>query len=80
MDFGGPNVAKALHVGHLRAFVIGEGRRRILLEIGHDVLSDIYFGDWGLQMGKLLLGAALAALDGKPVNPHFLSNHRRLMP
>ncbi len=61
IDFGGPNVAKALHVGHLRSFVIGESLRRILLEIGHDVLSDIHLGDWGLQMGKLLLGAALAA-------------------
>ncbi|PYE30016.1 arginyl-tRNA synthetase [Rhizobium sp. PP-F2F-G38] len=61
IDFGGPNVAKALHVGHLRSFVIGESLRRILLEIGHDVLSDIHLGDWGLQMGKLLLGAALAS-------------------
>ncbi|ASP87128.1 arginine--tRNA ligase (plasmid) [Sinorhizobium meliloti] len=61
IDFGGPNVAKALHVGHLRSFVIGESLRRNLLEIGHDVLSDIHLGDWGLQMGKLLLGAALAS-------------------
>jgi len=61
IDFGGPNVAKALHVGHLRSFVIGESLRRILGEIGHEVLSDIHLGDWGLQMGKLLLGAALAA-------------------
>lgn len=59
IDFGGPNVAKALHVGHLSSF--GESLRRILLEIGHDVLSDIHLGDWGLQMGKLLLGAALAS-------------------
>jgi arginyl-tRNA synthetase len=58
IDFGGPNVAKALHVGHLRSFVIGESLRRILIEIGHDVVSDIHLGDWGLQMGKLLLGVA----------------------
>jgi arginyl-tRNA synthetase len=58
IDFGGPNVAKALHVGHLRSFVIGESLRRILVEIGHDVVSDIHLGDWGLQMGKLLLGLA----------------------
>nr|WP_282563084.1 arginine--tRNA ligase [Rhizobium sp. RCAM05973] len=74
IDFGGPNVAKALHVGHLRSFVIGESVRRILLEIGHDVLSDIHLGDWGLQMGKLLLGAALASgwKNGDPtsfINP-----------
>ncbi len=61
IDFGGPNVAKALHVGHLRSFVIGESLRRILMEVGHDVVSDIHLGDWGLQMGKLLLGAAEAA-------------------
>lgn len=69
IDFGGPNVAKALHVGHLRSFVIGESLRRILIEIGHDVVSDIHLGDWGLQMGKLLLGAAIAAgwKDGDPV-------------
>jgi arginyl-tRNA synthetase len=69
IDFGGPNVAKALHVGHLRSFVIGESLRRILVEIGHDVVSDIHLGDWGLQMGKLLLGAAIAAgwTDGDPV-------------
>ncbi|NTF17624.1 arginine--tRNA ligase [Agrobacterium rubi] len=60
IDFGGPNVAKALHVGHLRSFVIGESLRRILIEVGHEVVSDIHLGDWGLQMGKLLLGLAHA--------------------
>ncbi|RUM17818.1 arginine--tRNA ligase [Rhizobium phaseoli] len=69
IDFGGPNVAKALHVGHLRSFVIGESLRRILSEIGHDVISDIHLGDWGLQMGKLLYGAAIASgwQHGDPV-------------
>ncbi|WP_171049106.1 arginine--tRNA ligase [Rhizobium sp. MHM7A] len=56
LDFGGPNVAKQLHVGHLRSFVIGESLRRLLLSKGHKVISDIHLGDWGLQMGKLLLG------------------------
>jgi arginyl-tRNA synthetase len=59
IDFGGPNVAKALHAGHLRAFAIGESLRRILQETGADVVSDIHLGDWGLQMGKLLLGSAI---------------------
>lgn len=54
IDFGGPNVAKSLHIGHLRSFVIGESLRRILSEVGHVVVSDIHIGDWGLQMGKLL--------------------------
>lgn len=54
IDFGGPNVAKPLHVGHLRSFVIGESLRRILKFVGYDVVSDIHWGDWGLQMGMLL--------------------------
>jgi arginyl-tRNA synthetase len=54
IDFGGPNVAKPLHVGHLRSLVIGESLRRILASVGHDVTSDVHLGDWGLQMGMLI--------------------------
>ncbi|MBE6451703.1 MAG: arginine--tRNA ligase [Alphaproteobacteria bacterium] len=54
MDFGGPNVAKALHVGHLRSAVIGESIRRIEKFIGNDVISDVHFGDWGTPMGMIL--------------------------
>lgn len=54
MDFGGPNVAKALHVGHLRSAVIGEAVRRIELFAGHDVVSDVHLGDWGTPMGMIL--------------------------
>ncbi|UES60178.1 arginine--tRNA ligase (plasmid) [Roseibium aggregatum] len=54
VDFGGPNVAKPLHVGHLRSLVIGESLRRILVEAGYEVLSDVHLGDWGLQMGILI--------------------------
>jgi arginyl-tRNA synthetase len=60
IDFGGPNLAKSLHVGHLRSFVIGESLRRILKATGHTVISDIHLGDHGLQMGKLLLGLEVA--------------------
>ncbi|MBY3433110.1 arginine--tRNA ligase [Rhizobium laguerreae] len=56
IDFGGPNIAKALHVGHLRSFVMGESLRRILKAVGHEVVSDIHYGDWGLPIGKLILG------------------------
>lgn len=56
LDFGGPNIAKALHVGHLRSFVIGESLRRILTAVGHRVVADIHYGDWGLPIGKLILG------------------------
>ena len=54
LDFGGPNVAKPLHVGHLRALVIGESLRRILAAQGVHTISDIHLGDWGLQMGMLI--------------------------
>ena len=54
LDFGGPNVAKPLHVGHLRALVIGESLRRILQAQGLRTISDIHLGDWGLQMGMLI--------------------------
>lgn len=54
MDFGGPNVAKALHVGHLRSAVIGESLRRIMCFLGHNVISDVHFGDWGTPMGMIL--------------------------
>ena len=54
MDFGGPNVAKALHVGHLRSAVIGESLRRVFSFLGHDVISDVHFGDWGTPMGMIL--------------------------
>ncbi len=54
MDFGGPNVAKALHVGHLRSAVIGESIRRIETLVGHKVVSDVHFGDWGTPMGMIL--------------------------
>ncbi|MEP3247814.1 MAG: arginine--tRNA ligase [Sneathiella sp.] len=54
VDFGGPNVAKAMHVGHLRATIIGESLRRLRGFMGDTVVSDVHFGDWGLPMGLLI--------------------------
>ena len=54
VDYGGPNVAKPLHVGHLRSAVIGESVKRIARYIGHRVIGDIHMGDWGLQMGLVI--------------------------
>ncbi|GFI15182.1 arginine--tRNA ligase [Lachnospiraceae bacterium] len=54
VDYGGPNVAKPLHVGHLRPAIIGESIKRIARYAGHDVLGDIHLGDWGLQMGLII--------------------------
>lgn len=54
LDFGGPNVAKALHVGHLRSGVIGESVQRIEKFVGNNVISDVHVGDWGTPMGMIL--------------------------
>lgn len=54
IDYGGPNVAKPLHVGHLRSAVIGESVKRIARYMGHEVIGDIHMGDWGLQMGLII--------------------------
>ena len=54
VDYGGPNVAKPLHVGHLRSAIIGESVKRIARKAGHRVLGDIHLGDWGYQMGLII--------------------------
>lgn len=54
IDYGGPNVAKALHVGHLRSAIIGESIKRICRYAGHEVIGDIHMGDWGLPMGLIM--------------------------
>ncbi|MCR5720336.1 MAG: arginine--tRNA ligase [Lachnospiraceae bacterium] len=56
IDYGGPNVAKPLHVGHLRSAIIGESIKRICRFAGHEVIGDVHLGDWGLQMGLVILG------------------------
>lgn len=54
IDYGGPNVAKALHVGHLRSAIIGESVKRIARFVGHEVIGDIHLGDWGQPMGLII--------------------------
>ena len=54
VDYGGPNVAKPMHVGHLRASIIGESVKRLYRFRGDEVLGDAHFGDWGFQMGLLI--------------------------
>ena len=54
VDYGGANVAKPLHVGHLRSAVIGESVKRMSRYIGHNVIGDVHLGDWGLQMGLII--------------------------
>lgn len=56
IDYGGPNVAKPLHVGHLRSAILGETVKRIAKFMGDNVISDVHLGDWGLQMGLTIAG------------------------
>ena len=70
VDYGGPNVAKPLHVGHLRSAVIGESVKRIAKYMGHEVTGDIHMGDWGLQMGLIITELK----ERKPELPYFDEN------
>lgn len=54
IDYGGPNVAKPLHVGHLRSAIIGESIKRMGRRMGHEMIGDVHLGDWGLQMGLII--------------------------
>lgn len=54
LDYGGPNVAKPLHIGHLRSAVIGEALKRLVRATGRKTISDVHLGDWGLQMGLVM--------------------------
>ena len=67
IDFGGPNVAKEMHIGHLRTAVIGESLKRIFRFVGDEVIGDAHFGDWGLQMGQLIVGLS----EEMPALPYF---------
>ena len=67
LDYGGPNVAKPLHVGHLRSAIIGESVKRISRKMGHEVLGDIHLGDWGYQMGLIITELK----ERKPELPYF---------
>jgi arginyl-tRNA synthetase len=67
VDYGGPNVAKELHVGHIRPAIIGESIKRLLRFLGHDVIGDVHLGDWGIPMGQLICELE----DRRPELPYF---------
>lgn len=75
VDFGGTNVAKPMHVGHLRSSIIGDSLQRLFRFMGHDVVSDIHLGDWGTQMGMLIIEVErndpdLIYFDGEYEDPY----------
>ena len=67
LDYGGANVAKPLHVGHLRPAIIGESLKRICAYNGYDTVGDVHLGDWGLQMGLIIMELK----NRKPELPYF---------
>jgi arginyl-tRNA synthetase len=75
IDYGGPNVAKPMHVGHLRSAIIGDSLKRLFRANGWKVVGDVHLGDWGLQMGQLiseveLRGMAPIYFDEKFTGPY----------
>ena len=72
IDFSSPNVAKPMHVGHIRSTILGDSLARILRMLGHKVITDNHIGDWGTQFGMLILGWKTklnkAALDSDPIS------------
>lgn len=81
VDFSAPNVAKPMHVGHLRSTVIGDANYRVLKFLGHDVVGDNHIGDWGTQFGMIIFGYKHfldeAAFEKEPV--HELARLYRLV-
>lgn len=76
IDYGGPNVAKPLHIGHLRSAIIGESLKRITKYVGYNVLGDVHLGDWGRQMGMVIMGIKRRYPD----LPYFDENYNGTYP
>ncbi len=72
IDYGGPNVAKPLHVGHLRPAIIGESIKRISRFVGDEVIGDVHLGDWGLPMGLIITELK----KRKPELPYFQKDYK----
>ena len=77
VDYAGPNVAKAMHVGHLRATIIGDSLARLFAYAGHRVIRDPHFGDWGFQMGLLITVVSEEDLDPSTIT---LADLQRIYP
>lgn len=72
VDYGGPNIAKPLHVGHIRPAIIGQSIYEILKEKGYKVIGDVHLGDFGLQMGQVIYGLKKRGLGAKDINIEVL--------
>ena len=77
VDYAGPNVAKAMHVGHIRATIIGDSLARLFSFAGHQVVRDPHFGDWGFQMGLLIATVEELGIDPRTIT---LDDLQRIYP
>lgn len=73
IDFSAPNVAKPMHVGHIRSTIIGDALSRVARFVGHNVITDNHIGDWGTQFGMILWGWK-NILDEQALPPTPLTN------
>ena len=73
IDYGGPNVAKPLHVGHMRTAIVGESIKRILKYFGNDVISDVHLGDIGLQIGQVIYKVLEDKKDIEDIDIEYLN-------
>ena len=75
VDYGGPNVAKPLHIGHLRSAIIGESLKRLYKFFGYNTIGDIHLGDWGLQMGLIIAELQVRKPDLPYFDPDFTGEY-----
>lgn len=80
IDYGGPNVAKPLHVGHLRSAIIGESIKRIARYMGNTCIGDVHLGDWGLQMGLIITELRLRQPDLCYFDPDYTGEYPKEAP
>lgn len=78
VDYGGPNVAKPLHVGHLRSAIIGEAVKRLARVLGYNAIGDIHLGDWGLQMGLIITEYAEQNPESKYLDDEYAGEYEPL--
>ncbi len=73
VDYSAPNLAKEMHVGHLRSTIIGDALARVLDFLGHNVIRQNHVGDWGTQFGKIILSIWHLCMEEKRNDPHYLN-------
>ncbi|MDD3341204.1 MAG: arginine--tRNA ligase [Bacilli bacterium] len=77
LDYGGPNIAKPLHVGHMRTAIVGESIKRMIRYMGHKTIADVHLGDYGLQIGQVIYGILEL---GKPISSITLADLEEIYP